>query len=819
MYTMMKKIFSLTWILAMTTSLFAQEIVFTYKFDEDDETGGGVIITGTTIKTDLGGEVEIPESIIIDEIEFSVNAIGDSAFKDYTKVTKFNLPSTLKKIGNFAFENCKQLTSITIPATVTVVGVNPFKSCIGINEFLVEEGNTRYVSIDGVLFSTSEGEFTVNGNLISYPCNKKDQRYDIPEGVIKVGQYALMDNPNLYEIHFPNQTRSIGNFAFTGCTSLKKLYLGDDINLISSPLFLEYETGSIYIAVEEVHFSNPNAAPYMIGVFDDMPDVKLYIPLGSHTTYENSLVEVSSNRGPEPTGWGQNVIRKKTVEEGYADEDGNETPLLYNSIRNNETYELIEGEVQVVADRNNPYSGNIQVPEQISVKGVTYTVTRIGEEAFTYNETNSIYLPATINDIDESGLTRIPDLEAIYLDSDNPYFMMKDGVLYNSDQTSLLLIPSGLWFDGGTYTTPATVKTIGFGAIYMTKYLTNFTTGAEIIEGENFTLCEGLKEVYLTSENLQRFMMSMLTEGATFFFSTNTTPQTESWANYGDCTFVVNEDFYETNKYESPWTSAYRLATRAESASFDDNLLDLDRHDLYVENLSITLNFTHNGPRSACYSFPIPVNILRENGIEVYDLYRPDYYEAVGDGYALKFKQLWSGETPVDDPLILECAEGKTVTISIPNTILPKENSTEQSIGETVEDYDNWDKYPHFTMTMVENGDLTFPTNTADLAGYSEVWALGGGKLGHISATATVLPHRWYVTLPTAAGTSAAKLRLSLDSADDASTTDLNVITEKTTAPALPIYNLNGMRAVSGRLTPGLYVQGGKIFRCEGAKM
>lgn len=810
---MMKKIFSLTWILAMNASLFAQEIEFTYKSDEDDETGRGVIITGTTIGTDLGGEVEIPESIIIDEIEFSVNAIGDSAFKDYTKVTKFNLPSTLKKIGNFAFENCKQLTSITIPATVTVVGVNPFKSCIGINEFLVEEGNTRYVSIDGVLFSTSEGEFTVNGNLISYPCNKKDQRYDIPEGVIKVGQYALMDNPNLYEIHFPNQTRSIGNFAFTGCTSLKKLYLGDDINLISSPLFLEYETGSIYIAVEEVHFSNPNAAPYMIGVFDDMPDVKLYIPLGSHTTYENSLVEVASNRGPEPTGWGQDIIRKKTVEEGYADEDGNETPLLYNSIRNNGTNELIEGEVQVVADRNNPYSGNIQVPEQISVKGVTYTVTRIGEEAFSYNENlNSIYLPATINDIDESGLTRIPALEEIILDSDNPYFMMEDGVLYNSDQTSLLLIPSGLWFDGGTYTTPNTVKTIGWGAIYMTKYLTNFTTGAEIIEGENFTLCEGLKEVYLTSENLQRFMMSMLTEGATFFFSTNTTPQTGSWAAYGDCTFVVNEDFYKTNKYESPWTSVYRLATRAESASFDDNVLDLDRHDLYVENLSITLNFTHTGPRSACYSFPIPVNTLRENGIEVYELYRPDYLESAEDSYVLKFKKLWSGETPVDDPLILQCAEGKTVTITIPNTILPKENGTEQSIGEIEGDYENWDKRPHFTMTMIEKDGLTMPTNTADLA-KGGAWALGGGKFGHVSATATVLPHRWYVTLPTVASTSASQLRFSLDNAEETSTTAIETIGEQS-APTLPIYSLNGQRVANpSHRAPGFYIQGGKIIR------
>lgn len=817
MYTMMKKIFSLTWILAMTTSVFAQEFTYQLIDDDNEETGRALEITGTDAGTSLSGVVDIPSTIDIDGTVLTVTSIGEKAFEG-CYVTEFILPSTLKKINRFAFAKCNYLTSITIPASVYQLGYNPFKSCTHLTKILVEEGNTTFKSVDGVLISTDETKST----LYSYPCAKEDTKYQIPEGVIKVGPYAIMDNPYLEEVTFPDETKTIGPYAFTGCKYLQRLYFGTGIEYMQAPVFLWDENSSdVYCHVEEVHFSSRESAPFISYVFDDMTDIQLCIPFGCHSIYENSTYEVSSTKGPEPTGWNQDVIRKKTVEEGYADEDGNETPLFYHSIWNEEEGKIQEGEVQVWSDKDHPYKGFINVPSEIKVEGETYTVTRIGKEAFYYNENlNSIYLPATINVIDETGFDELPDLESIYIDSNNEYFMVEDGILYNSDQTTLLLIPSGKWFDGGSFTTPFSVNTIGWAAILKNKYLTKITTGAENIEGENFIQCESLKEVYLTSENLQRFMVSMLTEGAIFFFSTNTTPETQEYASYGNCTFVVNEAFYEANELVSPWTSVYRLATRAESASFDDNLLDLDRHDLYVENLSITLNFTHNGPRSACYSFPIPVNILRENGIEVYDLYRPDYYEAVGDGYALKFKQLWSGETPVDDPLILECAEGKTVTISIPNVILPKEEDKGQSIGEPNDGGgdEEWGNRPHFTMTMIEQDGLTIPTNTASLAA-SGAWALGGGKLGHISATATVLPHRWYVTLPTAAGTSASQLRLSLDSADDASTTDLNVITEKTTAPALPIYNLNGMRAVSGHLTPGLYVQGGKVFRSEGVKM
>lgn len=803
---MMKKIFSLTWILAMTTSVFAQ---FTYKLDSQEE-GAYFEITGVEAETTLSGTVEIPETIDNDGTTFTVTSIGAEAFKGQTDVTSFVLPSTLKRIKEFAFAECKRLSSITIPASVITIGDNPFKWCENLSEILVDEENSHFKSVDGVLISISE----TNSTLYCYPCRKEGNEYLVPEGVTKVGSYAFVGAYRLDEVSFPDETKSIGPYAFTGCNNLYQLNFGAGIEYMQAPVFLESEEdGSGYIYLSEVHFSSQESAPSIIGVFNDMPDIKLCIPLGSRSIYENSTYEISSTQGPVSTGWNLDVIRKKTVEEGYAVENNNDTPLLYNSIWNYETDEPVEGEVQVAINMKNPYSGSIQIPEEITVNGETYAVTRIGEDAFYYNDNlYSVYLPASIKSLGGTPFRNNPNLYEIQVDTENEYFTSgDDGGLYSKDLETLLALPGGMQLEEGTYITLEDTKKIGYGAISGSQYLEKFYSNAILVESGNFVECYNLKEIHLTNEALNGFYLGSWT-GYNFdlFLSTNNIPEAnESDETYFyECRLVVNNELYEQIKDVSPWNLFKQIVPTVESASFDDNVLGPTNHGVYAENLSVTLNFTHEGPRSACLLFPIPVNTLRENGIEVYELHKPNYIEKVADSYILKFRKLWSGETPVEKPLIFQCSEGKTKTISIQNVLLPKDEDVHSieidgEIGVT------------FNITMVESSNPDFVTEPTDPVQLNDngYWALGGGKFGHVSATATILPHRWYVYIPESVGsTGAAKLRLSLDDADVTLTTAIETIGEQS-APTLPIYNLNGQRVVNpSDRTHGYYIQGGKII-------
>ena len=75
-------------------------------------------------------DVSIPKSIISDEIEYSVVAIGNAAFVNCSGLTSVTIPESVTSIGGSAFEGCSGLTSVTIPESVTSIGASAFSDCI-----------------------------------------------------------------------------------------------------------------------------------------------------------------------------------------------------------------------------------------------------------------------------------------------------------------------------------------------------------------------------------------------------------------------------------------------------------------------------------------------------------------------------------------------------------------------------------------------------------------------------------------------------------------------------------------------------------------
>lgn len=81
----------------------------------------------------------------------------------------------------------------------------------------VNEGNSRFKVIDGVLFSGD------TERLLIYPPGKRDVTYAVPKGVRDIGEDALCGR-YLKKLYLPEGVKMISQYA-CGCTELEEIYI------------------------------------------------------------------------------------------------------------------------------------------------------------------------------------------------------------------------------------------------------------------------------------------------------------------------------------------------------------------------------------------------------------------------------------------------------------------------------------------------------------------------------------------------------------------------------------------------------------------
>jgi hypothetical protein len=162
-------------------------------------------------------------SIIIPD---SVTYIGDYAFYGCSSLTSIIIPDSVTNIGSFAFEYCNGLKSITIPNSVTSIGYSAFFYLTVIN---VEDSNTAYSSVDGILFNKDKT------TLIAYP-RDRNGNYCIPDSVINI-DYGAFFGSDLTSVTIPDSVTNIGNIAFAFCHNLTSIIIPNSVTSIGKCAF------------------------------------------------------------------------------------------------------------------------------------------------------------------------------------------------------------------------------------------------------------------------------------------------------------------------------------------------------------------------------------------------------------------------------------------------------------------------------------------------------------------------------------------------------------------------------------------------------
>lgn len=414
------------------------------------------------------------------------------AFSNCESLNGITLPDAVEKIGTGAFQNCKNLKAITIPQNVKKLGErfyeysveiiqsNVFKGCLSLSAINVNQNNTVYSSIDGILYNKKQ-------DVLYYCPQGYTQTIVIPDSVVRLSNGAFMFNrlkevnmptkleeiggntfygcKELEGILFPNSLKKIGNGAFYDCTSIKNIEVPKGIDMISSLTFYNC-SGLETIILQDGLQTIGDSAFYNCKALKEF-----LLPAGLQTIASDAFINcetIQSITIPksvtvlERNFIGCSSLKKITVEienPAYSSVNG----VLYNK-KKDKLIKCPEG-----------YEENLTI--SIGVK-------KIGSYAFYGTKMNQIVLPEGIEEIEEAAfrdckkLTKIllpkslrlfghdaefqspfrncTSLKRIEVNSGNKYFYSKDGILFRknteSHSTRIMCYPAAR--EGKTYSVP-----------------------------------------------------------------------------------------------------------------------------------------------------------------------------------------------------------------------------------------------------------------------------------------------------------------------------------------------------------------------------
>ncbi len=200
-----------------------------------------------------------------------VTSIGAYAFSGCAGLSKFTIGEAVSTIEAYALMDCCSIETIIIPNAVASVGISAFKGCTGLHELCLPVNLDSVVSTENPVFEgcTNIETITIGGSgaWFDYGLSYEYTPWEISRSglsVVKISDYV----------------KTIGDYAFTGCSKLSYVYIGTSVNSIGTAVF----SGCTSLTYIEVSGSNADFRSVDNVLFDYDKTVLIQFPIGRSTT-------------------------------------------------------------------------------------------------------------------------------------------------------------------------------------------------------------------------------------------------------------------------------------------------------------------------------------------------------------------------------------------------------------------------------------------------------------------------------------------------------------------------------------------------------
>lgn len=212
-------------------------------------------VDGSTVDApvDFSGNVELKQP----ETGTRYTSIASGVFAGNTKVTYVKLPAGLETIGQETFKGCTGLKGAYLPAGLKTIEESAFEGCTALSQIAVPKTVTR---IEDDAFKNDSKLYMVYIKDVDY-CDLKsigdnafegctalaqfcsDTEFLLPSRLESIGKEAFKDCKAIAKIDFKKtKVSEIEKGAFTGCSGLRELTLGEELTLLPEHVFEKCST-------------------------------------------------------------------------------------------------------------------------------------------------------------------------------------------------------------------------------------------------------------------------------------------------------------------------------------------------------------------------------------------------------------------------------------------------------------------------------------------------------------------------------------------------------------------------------------------------
>ena len=395
------------------------------------------------------------------------------------------------------------------------------------------------------------------------------------------------------------------------------------------------------------------------------------------------------------------------------DEDGNECMIASDGDLDFYIYsDHAEAEVSVLGEGD---TVDVVIPEECNGVKVTVLKSVYSTNGSLFSDGNpiSLYLPKTLTTVSEFGLCNV---SKITVDKDNPVFCDDNGVLFNKDKTELIYYPSEM--QDKQYIIPESVQEISLAAFIRNKYIEEFIVDSD---NDYFSVKDGVlydrnqtKLIYYPGgkKDTEYTVPDTVSEIGDYGFSYNSCLTTvglpDSVKHIGQCAFTEARALESISIPESVTElspGVFGFCFYLTDVSLPDSLLRIDDNAFWLcvrlESINIPDSVEYIG-RAAFAACPKLSSVKLPDGLKKIDdmtfadckamesLDIPSSVEKIGEGAfelsGLKNIVLPESVSEFDISALSECVGFESITILNPDCIIENKNDQCLEIRKEAED-------------------------------------------------------------------------------------------------------------------------------------